>query len=320
MHIAANEAVALELLAQRPGCRVVAGGTSLIDLMKLGVDQPPELVDVTSLPHRDVAEEHGSLWIDAGTRNSDLAHHPLTGSLVPVLGEALLAGASPQLRNLATTAGNLMQRTRCSYFRDTAWACNKRDLGAGCSALEGVNRGHAILGASEACVATSPSDMSVALMAIEARIHVKNSIASRMIPVEDFYRLPGGTPHIETALSADELIVRVEIPLRPWLAHSHYVKVRDRASYAFALVSAAVAIDVVNGRIHDARVALGGVGTIPWRSREAEAALQGQPLTRDTYTAAAEAALADAKPLRDNAFKVELAKATLIRALEELAA
>jgi xanthine dehydrogenase YagS FAD-binding subunit len=319
-HSARNEDAVFERLAGSVPARIVAGGTSILDLMKLDVERPERVVDVTRLPLADVTEENGSLWIGSLVRNSDLAHHPLVKKLVPVLSEALLAGASPQLRNLATAGGNLLQRTRCSYFRDMAWACNKREPGSGCSAIEGINRSHAILGTSESCVATSPSDMNVALMALRARIHVRSGVAQRVIPIDEFYRLPGSTPHIETSLGANELITRIEIPIEPWYSHSRYVKVRDRASYAFALASSAVSLQVDAGVIRQSRIALGGVGTIPWRAREAEAVLEGRPATREAFHAAAEAALESAKPLRHNAFKKELAKATLVRALEELGA
>ena len=319
-HTADTDEAAFDLMAQGHAARLLAGGTSLVDLMKLDVERPEHLIDVTALPHDEVTEEGGSLRIGATVRNSDLAFHPLTSARVPVLAQALLAGASPQLRNLATTGGNLLQRTRCSYFRDTAWACNKRDPGAGCSATEGVNRSHAILGTSEACIATSPSDMNVALMALDARIHVKSLSSCRTIPIDAFFRMPGATPHIETSLADDELIATVEIPLRPWFSRSRYVKVRDRASYAFALASAAVALDLDGDTIREARVALGGVGTVPWRAREAEDVLKGQPSSPATFQAAADAALADARPRRHNAFKVDLAKATLVRALQEMTA
>jgi xanthine dehydrogenase YagS FAD-binding subunit len=319
-HAASEERAVFGPLARSPSSRIIAGGTSILDLMKLDVEQPDHMIDVTRLPLADVTEENGSLWIGALVRNADLAHHPLVVKRVPVLAEALMAGASPQLRNLATTGGNLLQRTRCSYFRDTAWPCNKRQPGSGCPAIEGNHRSHAILGASEACIATSPSDMNVALMALGARIHVRSAVAQRVIPIDAFYRLPAATPHIEFSLAADELITRIEIPLEPWCAHSHYIKVRDRAAYAFALASAAVSMQVEGDVIRQARVALGGVGTIPWRCPEAEAVLKGRPATRETFVAAAEAALAMAKPHRHNAFKVELAKATIVRALEALGA
>ena len=319
-HAAGTDEAVFDLIALAPGAQLIAGGTSMVDLMKLDVERPEHLIDVTSLPHGEVVEKGGSLWIGATVRNSDLAHHTLTTAHVPVLAQALLAGASPQLRNLATTGGNLLQRTRCSYFRDTAWPCNKRDPGAGCSAIEGVNRSHAILGTSEACIATSPSDMNVALMALDARIHVKSLSSCRIIPIDAFFRLPGTTPHIESSLADDELIASVEIPLRPWFSNSRYVKVRDRASYAFALASVAVSLDLDGYTIREARVALGGVGTVPWRARGAEDALKGRPASLTTFQAAADAALADARPRRHNAFKVELAKATLVRALEELTA
>jgi xanthine dehydrogenase YagS FAD-binding subunit len=319
-HPAQTEQAVFEAFSLSPTARIIAGGTSLIDLMKLDVEQPGRVVDVTALALDTVTIDIGSLYIGATMRNSDLARDPVVMEALPVLSEALLAGASPQLRNLATTGGNVLQRTRCSYFRDVAWACNKRVPGAGCSALDGINRSHAVLGTSAHCIATSPSDMNVALMALGARIHVAGPVAPRVIPIEDFYCLPGATPHVETVLKPDELITKVEIPVEPWFTHSHYTKVRDRASYAFALVSAAVALDVDGDKIRDARIAMGGVGTIPWRSPEAEAALKGKSPNTDTFRAAAEAALADARPHHHNAFKVKLAKATVVRALNELEA
>lgn len=293
--------------------RFLAGGTTLIDLMKLDVEAPESVVDITRLPLAEIKESKGSVWIGATALNSEVAHHSIIQKRLPVLSEALLSGASPQLRNLATTGGNLLQRTRCSYFRDTTWACNKRIPGSGCSALEGINRMHAILGTSNDCIATSPSDMNVALMALDAKIHT----TSRVIPIRSFYALPGKTPHIETALEPNELITHVEIPVQDWYRHSHYAKVRDRASYAFALTSAAVALKMKGDRIEEARVALGGVGTIPWRSEDAEQALKGQSADENTFRKAAEAALANTTPRRMNAFKVQLAKETLIRSLIE---
>lgn len=306
--------------ALRAQARFLAGGTTLLDLMKLEVEQPSRLVDVTRLPLNDVREKSDSLWIGALVRNSDLAYHPLVRKNVPVLSEAILAGASPQLRNLATTGGNLLQRTRCSYFRDTAWACNKREPGSGCSALEGVNRGHAVMGTSSSCIAVSPSDMNVALMALDARVHLQGERAARSVAIGDFFKLPGETPHIETSMQPGELITEVEIPLKTWYRHSHYVKVRDRASYAFALASCALALDLDGSRVRDVRVAFGGIGTVPWRSAEAENALRGQKLTDDLAQNAADLALTDARPRKANAFKILLAKETFKRALSEMGA
>jgi xanthine dehydrogenase YagS FAD-binding subunit len=315
-----DEGEALQALAE-PGARFLAGGTTLLDLMKLGVETPSRIVDLNRLPLDQIAElPGGGLRIGAMARNSDLAHDEKVRSRYPLLSQALLAGASPQLRNMATTAGNLMQRTRCPYFRDTATRCNKRRPGSGCDALEGVNRGHAILGTSESCIATHPSDLCVALAALDAVVRVRGRGSERTIPFADFHLLPGDHPERETALRSDELIVAVDVPRLDFARRSLYLKVRDRASYSFALASVAVALDLEGGRmISEARVALGGVGTRPWRSREAERALAGKAPGAAAYRAAAEAALADARPHRHNAFKVELAKRTLVRALERVA-
>jgi xanthine dehydrogenase YagS FAD-binding subunit len=248
-------------------------------------------------------------------RNTDLAHNEDVRRRYPVLSQALLAGASGQLRNMATTAGNLLQRTRCLFFRDTATACNKREPGSGCSAIDGLNRGHAILGTSSSCIATHPSDMCVALVALDALVWVHGADGERVIPVTELHRLPGDTPELETTLQQGELITAVDIPALPFAKRSLYLKVRDRASFAFALASAAVALDLEQGIVRDARVALGGVGTKPWRSREAEDALRGRRAGIDTYRAAADAALATAVPQKHNAFKIELARRTLVRAL-----
>jgi xanthine dehydrogenase YagS FAD-binding subunit len=299
------------------GVRALGGGTGLVDLMKLGVERPVTLVDVTALPFGEVTETPEGLRIGALVRNSDLAYHPLVRRSYPVLSEALLAGASPQLRNMATVGGNLMQRTRCSYFRDVGIAaCNKRRPGSGCAAMEGFHRMHAVLGASPHCIATHPSDMCVALLALDASVHVQGSAGPRTIPIAELHRLPGDHPELETALAGGEIITHLTLPVTPFSVRSRYVKARDRASYAFALASAAVALDLDGSTIRAARVALGGVATKPWRSQEAERALAGQPATRTSYQRAAEVALADARPLRDNAYKVVLAKRVLVRALE----
>jgi xanthine dehydrogenase YagS FAD-binding subunit len=253
-------------------------------------------------------------------RNADLAHNELVRTRYPVLTQALLAGASGQLRNMATTGGNLLQRTRCPYFRDTATPCNKRAPGSGCSAIGGYNRMHAVLGTSESCIATHASDMAVALVALDATVRVlgRGGGGERVIPVEELHRLPRDQPERETVLEAGDLITAVDVPPLAFAARSLYLKVRDRASFAFALASAAVALDVVGGTVRDARVALGGVGTKPWRSREAEAALRGRPASRESYREAARAALANAVPRTHNAFKIELAQRTLVRALMRL--
>jgi xanthine dehydrogenase YagS FAD-binding subunit len=311
-----DEATALAAISA-DGARALGGGTGLVDLMRLGVERPATLVDVTALPYADVAETTEGLRIGALVRNSDLAYHPLVRRRYPVLSEALLAGASPQLRNMATVGGNLMQRTRCSYFRDIGIeACNKRRPGSGCAALEGYHRMHAVLGVSPRCIATHPSDMCVALVALDASVHVRGAAGARAIPIADFHRVPAESPELETALGRGEIITHVTLPATPAAARSCYVKARDRASYAFALASAAVALDLDGSTIRTARVGLGGVATKPWRSLEAERLLVGQPATAASFASAAEAALADARPRRDNAYKVVLAKRTLIRALE----
>lgn len=313
--------LALRLAFAEPRAKYLAGGTTLIDLMKLDVEQPAQLIDITALPLGDVTElRDGTLRVGAMLRNSDLAHNELVRRRYPMLSQALLAGASGQLRNMATTGGNLLQRTRCPYFRDTAAACNKRVPASGCSALDGHNRGHAVLGTSASCIATHPSDMAVALVALDARVRVLGAAGERVMPLTELHRLPGEHPELETTLAHGELITAVEIPPVLFATRSLYVKVRDRASYAFALASAAVAIDIDNGTIRDARVALGGVATKPWRSREAEETLRGRRATLASYRAAADAALAGAVPHKHNAFKIELAKRTLVRALTRLEA
>jgi xanthine dehydrogenase YagS FAD-binding subunit len=302
-----------------PDARFLGGGTTLIDLMKLGVENPASVVDINHLggDAAAIAERGGTLRVGALVRNSDLAFHPVVRRQLPALSQALLSGASAQLRNMATVGGNLMQRTRCAYFRDVGTpACNKRAPGSGCAAQEGWNRMHAVLGGSERCIAVHPSDMCVALVALEAVVHVDGPRGTRDVPVADFHTLPGEHPEIETALAPGELIIAVSIPLTPLGARSVYLKVRDRASFAFALASAAVAVQVSGGKVSAARVALGGLATKPWRSEEAERALVGRPASRATYQSAATLALRDARAHRDNAFKVELGKRTLVRALE----
>jgi xanthine dehydrogenase YagS FAD-binding subunit len=296
--------------------RFIAGGTTLIDLMKLNVETPAQLIDVNRLPFDAVeATPEGGLKIGATVRNSDLAHHPTVERSYSVLSQAILAGASAQLRNMATTAGNLLQRTRCMYFRDVAMPCNKREPGTGCPAIAGSNRTLAILGASEHCIATNPSDMCVALAALEATIHVQGPNGVRAVPMSDFHLLPGETPDRETVLQPGDLITHVTLP--PPLAGSkqHYLKLRDRASYEFALASAAVVLVTSENVVTQARIALGGVGTKPWRSPDAEAALVGQTANAEAFRKAADAALRDAKPQSENGFKVELAKRCLVHAL-----
>jgi xanthine dehydrogenase YagS FAD-binding subunit len=297
--------------------RFVAGGTTLLDLMKLSVETPAQVIDINRLPLDKIeATAEGGLKIGATVRNSDLAYHPAVQRDYAVLSQAILAGASAQLRNMATTAGNLLQRTRCVYFRDTAMPCNKREPGSGCPAITGANRMLAILGTSEHCIATNPSDMGVAMAALEATIHVQGPRGTRVIPIGDFHLLPGSTPERETVLEPGDLITHVTLP--PPVAGSRqvYLKLRDRASYEFALASAGVVITVAGGEVTQARVALGGVGTKPWRSPEAEAALAGQPANQASFRKAAEAALRDAKPQSENGFKIELAKRCLTHALQ----
>jgi xanthine dehydrogenase YagS FAD-binding subunit len=298
--------------------KFLGGGTNLIDLMKNGVESPARLVDIHRLGLDKIEQLlSGGLRIGATATNADTANHPLVRQHYPMLSRAILSGASPQLRNMATNGGNLLQRTRCAYFMDLTFTnCNKRAPGSGCSAREGYTRMHAILGDSEQCIATHPSDMCVALAALEARIHVVGPRnAERIIAMEDFHRLPGNTPNIDTNLRADELITAIELSPNNFAAHSHYLKVRDRASYEFALVSVAAALDLDGGTIRTARFALGGVAHKPWRSKEAEQMLAGQAPSVDLFASAANRALAGAAPKHFNAFKVELAKRSVVRAL-----
>jgi xanthine dehydrogenase YagS FAD-binding subunit len=297
--------------------RFVAGGTTLLDLMKLNVETPARVIDINRLPLDKIeATPDGGLKIGATVRNSDLANHPTVKRDYAVLSQAILSGASAQLRNMATTAGNLVQRTRCVYFRDTAMPCNKREPGTGCAAITGANRMLAILGTSEHCIATNPSDMCVAMAALEATIHVQGPKGVRAIAIGNFHLLPGTTPHRETVLEPGDLITHVTLP--PPVAGSKqvYLKLRDRASYEFALASAAVVITVAAGKVTRARIALGGVGTKPWRSPEAEAALVGEAVNQTSFRNAAEAALRDAKPQSENGFKIELAKRCLTHVLQ----
>ncbi|MBW4522953.1 MAG: xanthine dehydrogenase family protein subunit M [Scytolyngbya sp. HA4215-MV1] len=293
----------------------LAGGTSLIDLMKLNVQTPQQLVDINALPLAQVEQQGNGVRIGAMARNSDVAYSAMIRERYPVLSEALLSGASPQLRNMATVGGNLLQRTRCYYFRDTAFPCNKRVPGSGCPAIEGYNRIHAILGGSDRCIATHPSDMAVAMMALDAVVQTRGPQGTRSISIADFHLLPGNTPEQETVLEPGELIVAVDLPASPFAARSHYLKVRDRASYAFAMASVAAALELQNGVVRSARIALGGVGTKPWRAYDAEKALINQPLNQNTLQAAAKAAVQGAKPQKYNGFKVELTKRTVMRAL-----
>jgi len=312
---------AVALLAQEPNGVFLAGGTNLVDHLRLGVHQPELLVDISHLPYDRIEPlPDGGIRIGALVRNSDLAADRTIRMRYPLLAQAVLAGASGQLRNLATTGGNLLQRTRCVYFQDVTRPCNKRVPGSGCPAREGYHRELAILGASEACIATHPSDMAVALVALDASVRVLGPQGARAIPLTDFYRLPGEEPQRDTVLQHGELITAVDLPPLPVATRSHYRKVRDRASYAFALVSLAAALNVEGGVVREVRLALGGVAARPWRARKAEALLRGAPATEELFGRAAEAELADAQPLPGNAFKVPLARSVLVRTLLDLIA
>ncbi|MFE1378054.1 FAD binding domain-containing protein [Streptomyces sp. NPDC058740] len=311
---------ALAHLAAHPGARFLAGGTNLVDLMKLGVTGPPLLVDLGALPLDGVTETpDGGLLIGATARNSDVAAHPDVRTRYPVLSQALLAGASPQLRNAATTGGNLLQRTRCPYFQDTSTPCNKRLPGSGCPAREGVHRDLAVLGHSAHCVATHPSDMAVALAALDAEVRLSGADGERTVPVADFHRLPGDRPDLDTVIAPGELITGVRLPAPPAGALSAYRKARDRTSFAFALASAALVLTVEDGRVGHAALAFGGLAHKPWRARAAEEVLRGAPATSETFRRAADAELAAAEPLRDNGFKVPLARNLAVRLLGDLA-
>ncbi|MGH9511123.1 MAG: FAD binding domain-containing protein [Terriglobales bacterium] len=313
---ASHPQAAVDALAGSKQSKFLGGGTNLIDLMKSGVEQPARLVDINRLPLADITRlPNGGLRLGALARNSDTADHPLVRKNYPLLSQAILAGASPQLRNMATNGGNLLQRTRCYYFMDAGFPqCNKRLPGSGCGAIEGYNRIHAILGASDQCIATHPSDMCVALTALEAQIRVLGPKGERTIAMKDFHRLPGTTPQVDTNLHPDELILSIDLPPSPYAAHSHYLKMRDRASYAFALVSVAAALDLEGDTIRGARFALGGVAHKPWRSQEAEASLSGQKASPEAFAAAADRAIQGAKTYRNNAFKVEMARKSIVRA------
>jgi len=316
---------AVDSVSKDPAAAFFAGGTTLVDLMQLDVAAPRALVDVTGLSGSSLGRIEplpgGGLRVGALVKNSDLAGDATVRARYPVLSEAILSGASPQIRNMATTAGNLLQRTRCPYFRDVASACNKREPGSGCAAIGGFNRMHAVLGTSDKCIATFPGDMPVALAALDAVVSTERPRGgARTIPLRDFYVSYGDDPARENVLEHGELVVAVDLPADGWLARSHYLKIRDRASYEFALASAAVALDLEGGKVRQARVALGGVATKPWRSAEAEKALTGAPAGEATWRAAAEAALSGARTRPDNAFKVELARRTLVRALTTAAA
>jgi xanthine dehydrogenase YagS FAD-binding subunit len=310
---------AVRAVATEPGAKFLGGGTNLVDLMREGIELPDTVVDLGDLPLAGVDElPGGGLRIGALVRNSVLAADSRVRTRYPLLSQAILAGASAQLRNMATVGGNLLQRTRCPYFYDHASACNKREPGSGCDALGGFNRSHAVLGVSESCIATHPSDMCVALAALDAVVEVESVRGTRRIPLADFHRLPGDTPEVETTLAADELVTAVELPPEPAAANSRYRKVRDRASYAFALVSVAAALEVRDGVVTRARLALGGVAAKPWRATEAERILTGGPATEESFDRAAQAELAPAAVRPGNAFKVRLARATIVATLREL--
>jgi xanthine dehydrogenase YagS FAD-binding subunit len=311
---------AVTTLSEAPNAAFLAGGTNLVDLMKLGIETPDVLVDVRRLTSERVEDlEDGGLRIGAAIPNSVLAADRKVRTRYPALSQALLAGASGQLRNVATTGGNLLQRTRCVYFYDTTTPCNKREPGSGCSAIEGHNKNHAILGASEHCVATHPSDMAVAMMALEAFVNVRGPEGERRIPIEELHRLPGDDPRRDTTLQHGELITSIELPPLAFSSNSKYRKIRERASYAFALVSVAAALDVEDGVIRDVRIALGGVAHKPWRATKAEEALRDELASEENFRAAADIELEDAETLRDNAFKVPLARNIITRTLLDLA-
>ena len=307
---------AARVVGANPQAKFLAGGTNLVDLMKEEIERPAEIVDISRLDLREIRPLRGGVSIGALATNSETANHPLIRSNYPLLTQAIVAGASAQLRNMATNGGNLMQRTRCQYFYDIQMPCNKRDPGSGCGAREGINRIHAIFGWSEKCVATYPGDMANALYALDAVVRVRSSRGrERTIPVVDFHRLPGDTPQIDNNLEHGELIVAIELPRSNFAVNSHYLKVRDRASYAFAIVSVAAALELDAGVVRQARVVIGSVAHKPWRSREAEAALVGSRASESTFRSAAQAAFTDARPLEHNAYKVELGRRAVVRAL-----
>jgi xanthine dehydrogenase YagS FAD-binding subunit len=311
---------AVRQISDNPAAKFIAGGTNLVDLMKYDVERPVQLIDITHLPLKAIEETaSGGLRIGALVPNSDVAYDPLVVDRFPLLSSAILAGASQQLRNMASTGGNLLQRTRCFYFYDTATPCNKREPGSGCSAIDGINRINAILGTSDACIATHPSDMCVALAALDATVQVAGPGGEREIAFADFHRLPGDTPHIDTNLAPAEIITAIELPPQAFPAHFSYLKIRDRLSYAFALVSVAAAMEIDRGVIKEARLALGGVAHKPWRDLDAEAALRGERAERPAFAKAADILLRDAKGFAHNAFKIDLARRAIERALTQAA-
>jgi xanthine dehydrogenase YagS FAD-binding subunit len=318
--LATDIAGAVRQITADPEARFIAGGTNIIDLIKEHVTLPSRLIDITHLPLNRIEEtQDGGLRIGALVLNSDLAWHPQVEARYPLLASGILAGASAQLRNMATTGGNLLQRTRCFYFYDTSTPCNKREPGSGCSAIEGINRMHAILGTSEHCIATHPSDMCVALAALDARVLATSPAGQRSIAFADFHRLPGNTPHLDSNLRADEIVTAIELPPKGFARNHSYLKIRDRLSYAFALVSVAVGLEIDGGVIREARLALGGVAHKPWRDRNVEGELIGAPATRETFARAADTLLRSARGFRHNDFKIELARRTIMRALTQAA-
>ena len=311
---------AVRLIADDPNAKFVAGGTNLIDLMQMDVERPTKVIDITRLPLKQVENTPGGgLRIGALVPNTDLAYHPLVEQRYPVLASAIMAGASQQLRNMASTGGNLLQRTRCHYFYDIATPCNKREPGSGCSAIDGYNRMHAILGSSEACIATHPSDMCVALTMLDSKVHVSSASGDRVIAFAEFHRLPGETPQRDTNLNAGEIITAVELPPKGFATNYTYLKIRDRLSYAFGLVSIAVGLELDGDTIKEGRFALGGVAHKPWRDPQAESALRGQPANAATFARAADVLLHDAKGYAHNAFKIDLARRCTVRALTQAA-
>ena len=317
---ASDIADAVRRITADPKAKFIAGGTNLVDLMKVDVEQPSRLIDISRLPLRAVEETaEGGLRIGALVPNSDLAYHPLVEKRYPLLSSAILAGASQQLRNMASTGGNLLQRTRCAYFYDTTTPCNKRQPGSGCSAIDGLNRGHAILGTSDACIAVHPSDMCVVLAALDAKVRVMGPAGERVIAFADFHRLPGNTPNVDTNLKRDEIITAVELPAKGFATNYSYLKIRDRLSYAFALVSIAAALELDGGTIREVRLGLGGVAHKPWRNTAAEAALRGRPANEQAFAQLADLYLSDAKGRGHNTFKIELARRGIIRTLTQAA-
>jgi xanthine dehydrogenase YagS FAD-binding subunit len=311
---------AVRQIAVDPEAKFIAGGTNLVDLMKYDVERPPRLIDITRLPLKTIEQTStGGLLIGALVPNTDLAYHPIIEQRYPLLSSAILAGASQQLRNMASTGGNLLQRTRCFYFYDVATPCNKREPGSGCSAIDGINRINAILGTSEHCIATHPSDMCVALAALEAKVHVTGPSGERVIEFKDFHRLPGDTPQRDTNLEPNEIITAIELPAQGFATNYSYLKIRDRLSYAFALVSVAAALELDGGRVKEARLALGGVAHKPWRNPEVEAFLRGRAADASAFRGAADLLLREAKGFSHNAFKIDLARRAVVRTLTQAA-